>query len=69
MIARLLALAVLGDEMRSGLSEPQASEAIPRTPPVKLRHSDGEPAHSGEPSGPEKHESPIISAMPAKFER
>lgn len=54
MIARLLALAVPGDEMRSELSEPQASEAIPRMPTIKLRQSKGETAPGGEPSGPEK---------------
>jgi hypothetical protein len=38
-------------------------------PTIKLTHSEGESAHSGEPSGPKEHESPIIMLMPAKFER
>ena len=36
-VARLLALAVPGDEMRSRLSEPQASEAIPQMPTIETQ--------------------------------
>ena len=69
LLARLLALAVPGDKMRSRLSEPQASEAIPHMPTIKLRQSEGETAHSGEASGHKEDESPITTPMPAKSER
>jgi len=47
------------DSERFKRSEPPASEAIRQMLTVKLKHSEGETAHSGEPSGPVKDQPPI----------
>jgi hypothetical protein len=49
-------------------SEPQASEAVSGMLTIKIQRSEGEPAHSGEPSGHER-EKIQSQLMPATFER